>query len=226
MADINITYETLFDLLRRERNRDELQKLDSTFYTDVLAYMAAKQALLPKTDVNSFTAEGEKARIQFHNIKKILKELYDRREKKLVLLAMNTVRTGMHNLDRSAFLPEEHLFFNDLTKTFQGYRRDVLEQVLRQAAPFGGSTPQPISSPKVAEVPESAPAVPKSVPAQKAVVPEKKSVDGTKVTFLKPVPRFAGGNEQVFGPYKTGDVATLPDKIASVLVKKGRAQEA
>jgi DNA replication initiation complex subunit (GINS family) len=42
MADVKITYETLFDLLRREKNRNELQQLDPSFYLDVVSYLKEK----------------------------------------------------------------------------------------------------------------------------------------------------------------------------------------
>ena len=35
MSDINITYDLLFDILRYEKSRDDLQKLDDKFYQDV-----------------------------------------------------------------------------------------------------------------------------------------------------------------------------------------------
>ncbi len=110
MAGATITYEALFDILRKERNREELQKIQDNFYIDVLTYLAEKHALLEQlgsTEHYAATAEAEKARIQFQNVKKILKELYDRREKKLVMLAVNAVRTGTKTTDKSSFLPEE-----------------------------------------------------------------------------------------------------------------------
>ncbi|MFP4524098.1 MAG: hypothetical protein ACLFO2_02135 [Candidatus Woesearchaeota archaeon] len=216
MADVKITYETLFDLLRRERNREELQPLDETFYQDVLTYMAEKQAQIPATDPAQVSGEGEKARIQFQNIKRILKELYDRREKKIVMLALSAVRTDAASIDQSAFLPEERTLYDNLTRAFKERRSAVLDNVLHQRPPEG-STPKP-EKPKQAP-PEPAP---RDDEQPTPTTPEK----GTKVKFLKPVPRFAGGNGEVHGPFKTGEEATLPTKIAAVLIKKGRAQEA
>ena len=34
--EIKVTYETLYELMRRERNRDELQQLEESFYLDLL----------------------------------------------------------------------------------------------------------------------------------------------------------------------------------------------
>ncbi|MBW2982854.1 hypothetical protein KY327_00960 [Candidatus Woesearchaeota archaeon] len=221
MADVKITYETLFDLLRRERNREELQPLDETFYHDVLTYMAEKQAQIPATDPTHISGEGEKARIQFQNIKRILKELYDRREKKIVMLALSAVRTDAATIDQEAFLPEERTLYDSLTNAFKERRSSVLDNVLRQQPP-AGSTPPPKPAP---EPPKPKPA-PEKPPEKQEEQPSQDKQEGTKVKFLKPVPRFAGGNGEVHGPFKTGEEATLPTKIAAVLIKKGRAQEA
>ncbi len=270
MADVNITYETLFDLLRRERNREELQSLDDSFFSDVVDYMLQKQSLVPDiNDPSAISADVEKARIQFQNIKKILKELYDRREKKIVLLAVNSVRTSSGLVDRSVFLPEELAFFDELVTICSKYRGQVLQHVLSQVAPFGGGIPTPsptVASPHVGpagveradDMQESvsrddtsantspashsdgadrsedrskrdASSSVTSAPEQKS--PEvasrdasKKPSDGISVRFLKGVPRFAGANEQVFGPFKNGDEAVLPEKIATILIKKGRVE--
>lgn len=228
MAEVRITYEALFDLLRRERNREELQTLDKTFYNDVLTYLSEKKALLEQQQTGNpyeTNAEAERTRIQFHNIKKILKELYDRREKKLVTLALNTVRTGTNVIDRNKLLAEETLLFDDLARTFTRYRQEVLDQLLRQTAPFGGVTPQsrPVPNLKAHDSPMKTPTTNENQLPKKTE--EKETTQGQKIKFTKAVPRFAGAADKVYGPYAAGDEATLPTKIASVLVRKGRAEE-
>ena len=46
MADNIITYETLYDILRKEKYNQELQKLDNDFFERVLKYLK-KLAYLP-----------------------------------------------------------------------------------------------------------------------------------------------------------------------------------
>ena len=45
---IPITYETLFEFLRIEKSREELQKLDDGFYNHVIQYLKQKQDMLDK----------------------------------------------------------------------------------------------------------------------------------------------------------------------------------
>ena len=44
--EVTITYETLFELFRREKERSELQKLDDSFFNNVLRYLKDKQAII------------------------------------------------------------------------------------------------------------------------------------------------------------------------------------
>lgn len=50
---------------------------------------------------------------------------------------------------------------------------------------------------------------------------EKKKV----LAFLSDVPRFVGIDMKTYGPYKSGDVATVPEEIAELLISKGMARK-
>ena len=44
--EINITYETLFELLKREKDLTDLQKLEPSFFNDFVDYLNEKKNLL------------------------------------------------------------------------------------------------------------------------------------------------------------------------------------
>ena len=44
--DVVITYETLFEILRREKIRPDLQPLNENFLKDVVNYLSEKQSIL------------------------------------------------------------------------------------------------------------------------------------------------------------------------------------
>ena len=46
------------------------------------------------------------------------------------------------------------------------------------------------------------------------------------VAFLQDVEEFVGPNMKTYGPFKPGDVATLPRPVTELLVKKGAAEKA
>ena len=103
--DIKITYEVLFDIFRREKNREELQKLDNTFYIDIITYLREKDAILnDKISKNESKEELKKLTIQLENIHKLLRELYDRRERKIIVMALNKVRIHQNIINTSAML--------------------------------------------------------------------------------------------------------------------------
>ncbi len=44
------------------------------------------------------------------------------------------------------------------------------------------------------------------------------------VRFISAVPKFVGPELEVYGPFEPEDMASLPKKMANILVKKGRAE--
>ena len=60
MAETNLTYESLYDILRRERARQELQKLNNSFYDEVNNYIKDKiNALESQRQKSSIFAQKE-----------------------------------------------------------------------------------------------------------------------------------------------------------------------
>ncbi|MFH1511525.1 MAG: hypothetical protein ABIF10_07580, partial [Candidatus Woesearchaeota archaeon] len=115
-VEITVTYETLFELLRLEKSRSELQKLSPTFFVDVSSYVADKQAILSETEKKNdlfASAEREKIKVQLDNIRRLIKDLYDRREQKILLVAVNKSKTGSDIIDTGAMLKEERMLFED-----------------------------------------------------------------------------------------------------------------
>ncbi|MFH1174264.1 MAG: hypothetical protein V1725_03970 [archaeon] len=194
--EIRITYESLFDILRREKNKDELQKLDSTFFDDVITYLEQKQEMIQQKV--SAGMDDDQAKLQLQNIKKVIKEIYERRERKIANMALHKARLSDDMvLDMSSLLTEEQALYNELVDVLTNTRKDVLQAMLdiKRKTPTSENTP----------------------------VQEQKD-DNTAVTFLKAVPQFLGKNSKVHGPYQPGDTAELPPVIANILVSKGLAE--
>ena len=129
MDEIKITYEVLFDILRREKNREELQDLDEDFYEQVLLYLIEKKKI---TDNHTYEDEIEqnKSTIQIQNIKKILKELYERRERKLINMALASIRTRTNLIDQSSILPAEQALYGKMQSILGSNRDALLNRIL------------------------------------------------------------------------------------------------
>ena len=200
MDKVNITYETLFDMLRNEKNREELQKLEPNFFEDLIQYISDKKELLAHDHDSELFSELEKEKTikQLENIKKLVRELYERREKKIMYMALISSRTGSL-LDDSALLKEEKQLFDAIIEVLNNSRVGVLFKVLK------------------AQKPELMPTIKQEI---------KETPKETKlVRFTHAVPKFLSKDLEVYGPFEEEDIANLPIEIANVLISKGRAEE-
>ena len=196
--EIVITYETLYEVLRREKSRDALQNLDERFFDDVLSYLNEKQKTyeeaMQKNDMFSLS-EREGIAIQLGNIRRILKELYDRRERKVIDIALNKSRTSSDVVDTTNMLPSEQLFFESVIGLLTRFRQNVLLNIIE------GKKPE--------------------------IATQTKKVSATvkQVKFLENVDQLVGEEMELYGPFMRNDQAELPNTLANILIGKGSAQE-
>lgn len=229
MANIKVTYETLFDLLRREKSKNELQEIDPTFYVDVVMYLKSKQDMLTNSSAMVSGAEQEKIRIQLKNIKRILRELYEIREKKILNLAMNKVKTGSNLIDTSKLLIEERGLFEECVSILEKYKKGILSRLTNYELPSVSfhSGFQIHSEPEINTENDEEPThfSEKSEIKLEAEKKEEISFDeNKKVRFLSNLPRFMGLDKKVYGPFEKGTVNELPANVAELLSKKGRVE--
>lgn len=202
--EVVITLETLFDLLRREKEREDLQKLGDSFFSDIVNYLKDKRQILLKKEGELFAEEEkEKTSKQLANLNRILREFYERREKKIINMALAKSRVKSSLIDASAFLNEEKLLFNQLLLVLDDFREKVLFSVLNEKVPSFEQAKN-----------ESE--------AETEIKPAKET---KTIRFLSSVPKFVGKELEVYGPFDEEDVANLPLEIADILVSKGRAEE-
>lgn len=209
--DIHITYETLFDLLRKERSLEELQKLDIRFWQHVINFISEREAFYEKTS----TIEQEKTRIQLNNIKRIIKEIYEHRERKIVNIAVNVVRSdNTQFVDTKNMLGEEKFLFDETIAMLKRYKREVLLQVFNKTLPVISPQSYVVEEQEPEEEAEQIEEVENEVPQ-----------DQMAIKFTSSIPKFLGKKGEVYGPYEVGENATLPLIIAQILLKKGKAQK-
>lgn len=249
MVEVRITYETLFDLLRREKGRNELQELSPTFFVDVVSYLKEKTASLSESKSGlTSKAEHEKINIQIKNIKKILKELYELREKKIINLAVNKVKTGSSLVDVTKMLAEERQLFEETTILMSKFKKGILGQLSIMELPsieLGGYSKEIYEVPNVEESSEeesdenSNEEEPDSNydsdeevsdSSSEIIEPKKENLSSNvspgnmKIKFLSNLPKFMGPDKIVYGPFTKEDVAEVPESVANLLLKKSRAQ--
>ncbi|MDD5331342.1 MAG: hypothetical protein PHE43_00785 [Candidatus Nanoarchaeia archaeon] len=203
MAEVIITYETLYEILRREKFREELQKLNETFFQDIINYLKDKKTILEsqQTKVSIFTSvESSKTKKQIENTLKILKELYERREAKIIRMATFSSRSE-ENSEVDSLLPEEKQLYLELKTTLDSYRQGILFNLLS----------------------EKMPEISKREVSKDLKTPENPK-DTILIKFIQAVPKFLGEDLNVYGPFEPEDIANLPAKTANLLIQKSRAE--
>lgn len=200
--DVIITYETLYEILRREKLRPELQPLDKSFFQDIVKYLSEKQSILQsqmgKASIFS-SSETKKNQKQIENLKRMVKELYERRENKILQIAVFSSRTD-DKVDFHEMLEEERQFFKNLVFTLNIFRKNVLFNILA------------LKNPELSQEGE-----PKELKTENK--PHNKLI-----RFLHATPKFVDDNLKVHGPFEEEDLASLPLKVANILIKNDRAE--
>lgn len=195
MPDIALTYESLYEILRNEKYKKELQNLDDDFFRHITKYMEEKALMLnSQKSKDSIFASQQKAAKEIDNTKRIVKELYEIREKKLMEIARLNARS--QNRIEPKMVKEEADLYNSLLTIITRFREGILDNMLEG------------KKPEIQESPQK--------PAQ--------AQENKMIRFVHAVPKFVAEDLRTYGPYDDGDMANLPEKSAKVLVKAGRAE--
>ncbi|MDP1729508.1 MAG: hypothetical protein Q8L27_04870 [archaeon] len=110
-----ITYNDLYEALRKERYSEQLQPLDKNFVKEVAEYLKDQEERISK-EKDLFSEELLKNKKHLENAISIFKELMLRRKKKLLELAFVSAETGISKRD----------FENML-----GFEKDTFERIMK-----------------------------------------------------------------------------------------------
>lgn len=193
-----ITYETIRSAHRAEKD-EELQKLPEGFFESVRNWFKHKENMKDTTSL-----------LEVENAKKLLEDVINRRQKKIVLAALRTVRGDLppNNLNE-----EERKFFDKIVNILKGFRNNMKEKFRS----FDDIVEEKIEDAKKSvEVLKPQ----EKIEPQKLIKPDGKLM----VKILNDLPRFVGSNLESYGPLKAGDVITLPEKIGNVLIARKVAE--
>ena len=108
-----ITYNELYEALRKERYSEQLQPLSKSFIQEVAEYLKNKKKIASKED-DLFSDTVIKTKKQFENALSIFKELMLRRKKKLLDLSFVAAQTGISKRDFENMLDFEKEVFDKI----------------------------------------------------------------------------------------------------------------
>lgn len=201
-----ITFETVYETLRKEKLLKELQILDQNFLEEASSYLKEKTAIsqTQREKGQLFPQESEKTLKQIHSTKQLLSELYERREQKIVNLALLAARLKDKTIT-SSVLPHEKELYESIIQTLATCRSSVLDAILSG------------NKPSLSILNEE----PKSIKTNQEFV--QAPADGITLRFLESVPRFIANDLRIYGPFQADDTAAIPKKTADLLIRKKKA---
>jgi len=123
-----ITYNELYDALRKERYSEQLQPIPKNFIKEVGAYLKDKKEISNRKD-DDFSETIVKTKKQFENSIAIFKELMLRRKKKILDLAFVAAETGISKRDFENMLAVEKEAFDGIMKSLEKSDKKVGEML-------------------------------------------------------------------------------------------------
>ncbi|MGB9707937.1 MAG: hypothetical protein ACPLXC_01250 [Candidatus Pacearchaeota archaeon] len=119
-----ITYQEIYDILRKEKYNEALQTMPDNFLGDVAAYLSEKKAIVSR-EGNMFSDTLRITRKQLDNALSIIKEILAIRQRKVLDLAFVAAVTGVSKRDTESLLEHEQELFNVAVKQLEKNQQKV-----------------------------------------------------------------------------------------------------
>ncbi|RLI97415.1 MAG: hypothetical protein DRO96_00675 [Candidatus Aenigmatarchaeota archaeon] len=189
-----LTFEKIRDIHRAEKESRKLEKLPDNIMKEAADYIERKQHIKEKTSTDVYELE---------NIKNIIKDLFEIRERKILNLALYSVRTGLpvENLTKE----EEKLFYS-LVNILKTFREEFLDKLGNPAAMVRMESNGDISK--------------KNGSNDKS---EKQKTKKRQIRVVQDIPEFVGTDLKSYS-LKKNDIISLDEKIENLLIKRGLAK--
>lgn len=220
-----INYETVYDLLRREKSREEVQQLPENFVQELSKHIEGllNQINKKRREIDSFSSEEiNKEEQKYQNLQKVVSELYEKRERKIINMAITKSRTDAKLADVSNLLDTEKELYNSLVEVLNYYRERSMNEMLAKKKQV--KKPQMLESQEQEEENQATEESQEKTDGKREV-DNSQEKQNKMVRFLYAVPKFFDKDMNILGPFEPDEMANLPGEIADILIKKGRAEE-
>jgi len=198
-------YKILYESWRREKQRQEIQPLPEGFFSAMAAYvnqLREQSRTIDKTTVKGKLIEKERGYVE-----RMLQDLNKLRLHKLVFAELDGVPVEPLNLTA-----EEKRLQVELRRLIAAHIQGMKQIIQGKETKFEAS---PIDNP------------PQVTPIQQPQSAQHTGKGGEElkvVRFTQPLPAIMGVDMKTYGPFKAEDVASLPEKNADNLIRKGIAK--
>ena len=179
---MGINFEYLREIQRKEKNSSRMAEIDPKFYTELAAYVKActKEC---KDSGNGFR--------ELENSMKLARDVFEKREQKLVMKALRSVRTKEYDDEHMTL--EEKAVFKALVEAIRGNKK-FFDKVMLGDYSFKA--------------------------AEEDTLIKENGNNLVLARVRKEIPVFVGSDTKEYGPYKSGDIVKLPRGEADLLAKQ------
>jgi DNA replication initiation complex subunit (GINS family) len=115
MPEETITFELIRSIQREEQRSPKLTKLPEEFFLNVDGYLQQKRRVAE-------TKEDRKGELESKNIERLIEDIFNRRERKILNQALIAART---NIPPENLTEEEKVFFDDIIITIKARRLSI-----------------------------------------------------------------------------------------------------
>lgn len=119
-----ISYNDLYEILRKEKYSEVLQTLPNGFLKDYAEYLASVKETAAKEEGSLMDSLG-KSKKQLENSISLFRELILRRKKKLLNLVFVAAETGIMKRDYENMMQSERDVFEKLVKAFEDSDKEI-----------------------------------------------------------------------------------------------------
>lgn len=122
-----ITYNDIYESLRKERYSEQLQELPKKFISDVSNYISEKKKISNR-EGDIFSDEVSKVKKQLENATSLFKELMLLRKKKLLGLVFIASETGISKRDFENMLNFEKELFDNVMSSMEHAEKTLVSE--------------------------------------------------------------------------------------------------
>ncbi|MEA2004488.1 MAG: hypothetical protein U9O53_06065 [archaeon] len=214
MANI-LTFKFLRELQKKERASRELETLDNDFYSQVSDYMKKKMSLDLKNN------QDFAARRDLEHTGIIIKDILNRRERKVINLAILNVRG---TIIPKNILPEEKELFEKIKSAVKKYRGNLVFVFYENGEKK--ETAEDEAEKDNAKTKKNKDEKEKNTEENETENTDSNSeTDTAKIKILDAVPEFVADDGKSYGPFKEGDKVEIPQSAASILINIKKAEK-
>lgn len=193
MKEDEINYRTLRKIQQMEKNSPVLTELKPDFYNVLLEFL---KNLDNRLDRETTTQKQILLKDEIQNTKKIATNIYEQREKKILLAAISKARGG--NPDLKNMIDVEKNLFDPILNLMLDSRKKTIEIKTKENKSNNTKTVEP----------------------EEEKTEEKQGNSNQIVRVTQDIPEFIGTDEKKYN-LRNNDVVSLPEDMSDMLSKRG-----